>query len=281
MQRLPAGNLIASASLIGGSCKFLQIGRSKVRESGDILIIDPAQILALADGATVMRAAAEQLGMVACAAAARDLGECFRRLPPPRPAGLLLNEERLDDLIGGLEYLLRTFRDEIDARPLFVMTPSGADLYDQAHSIFGDSVDGAFPSSAQDIAEAGRCMAAGRWTAAVMHLMRALETPLSCLAVDAGVAAGANWNKSLNEIESKLRAVSARDHGKAAEQWAAEAAVQFRAIKNAWRNHAMHSRTFYEEERANEIFQSVRALLRHLATRLSEGPVEPALKGDS
>lgn len=280
MQRLPAGNLIASASLIGGSCKYFQIGRSEISRTGKALIVDPAQIMALVDGATVMRAAAEKLGMIACAAAARDLGDCFRRLPLPTPNGLLLDEDRLDDLIGCLEYLLRTFRDEIDARPLFVMTSSAANLYDQAQPLFGVSVDDAFPSSAEDVAEAGRCMAVGRWTAAVMHLMRSLETPLSCLAIEAGVAVGANWNKSLNEIEAKLRAIGARDHGKAAEQWAAEAASQFRAIKNAWRNHAMHGRSFYDEERATEIFDAVRALMRQLATRLAEEPAGPSLKTD-
>lgn len=161
--------------------------------------------------------------MVACSAAARDLGDCFRRLPSPQAAGLLLDEDRLDDLIGGLEYLLRTFRDEIDARPLFAMSQASAELYDQSTPLFGERVEDAFPSAAQDVSEAGRCMAAGRWTAAVMHLMRALETPLALLAADVGVGVGANWNKSLNDMEAHLRAISKRSHGSDAEQWAAEA----------------------------------------------------------
>ena len=277
MHRLPAGNLIASASLIGGSCKFLQLGRSQARLTGDALVLDLEQMKVIFQGAGLMKAAAERLGMVACAAAARDLSDVFQQLPQPTPRGLLLDQRQLDALIGGLEYLLRTFRDELDARPLFVMPAANAALFDQPEALFGDTVDEAFPSSAEDIAEAGRCLAVARWTAAVMHLMRALETPLALLAAHVEVSPGANWNKSLNDIEAKLRTVSKREHGAVEEQWAAEAASQFRAIKNAWRNHAMHGQSFYDEARALEIFEAVRALLRHLSTKLAErnSPGEP------
>lgn len=73
-----------------------------------------------------------------------------------------------------------------------------------------------------------------------------------------------------DEIESKLRAISKSTHGAEDEQWAAEAASHFRAIKNGWRNHAMHGRSFYDEERSTEIFEAVRSLMRNLADRLSE-----------
>lgn len=270
MLRLPAGNLVASASTIGGSCKFLQVGRRQTREQGQQLVVQLDQMDAIIQAATVMRAAANQLGMVACAAAAEDLGRCFKRLPLPVNGYFAFGESQLDDLIGGLEYLLRTFRDEIDARPLFAMSPTNANLYDQPEPLFGRAVDDAFPSSAEDIAEAGRSMAVGRWTGAVMHLMRALETPLSSLAMHVGIADGANWNKQLNEIESKIRGISKSTHSAEEEQWAAEAASHFRAIKNGWRNHAMHGRSFYDEERSTEIFQAVRGLMRHLAGKLSE-----------
>jgi len=60
------------------------------------------------------------------------------------------------------------------------------------------------------------------------------------------------------------------EHGPGEEQWAAHAASHFRAIKNAWRNRAMHGRDFYDQERATEIYEAVRALMRHLAGKLSE-----------
>jgi len=270
MLRLPAGNLIASASALGASCKHLQLGRTETRRTGDALVLDHDQLKVIFEAATLLRAAADQMDMVACAAAARDLGDCFQRLPLPTARGLALAGRSLDDLIAGLEYLLRTFRDEIDARPLFAMPPGSVTFYDQPEPLFGQKVDDSFPLSAEDIAEAGRCFALGRWTAAVMHLMRALESPLSLLAAQVGIAGAVNWNKSLNEIESKLRTISKREHGEAEEQWAAEAASHFRVIKNAWRNHVMHGRVFYDEERATEVLEAVRALMRSLAVKLAE-----------
>lgn len=113
-------------------------------------------------------------------------------------------------------------------------------------------------------------MAVGRWTASVMHLMRALETPLALLAGHVGVSEASNWNKQLNEVEKKLRTISTAEHGTAEEQWAAQAASHFRAIKNAWRNRVMHGRDVYDEERATEIFEAVRALMRQLSGKLAE-----------
>jgi hypothetical protein len=224
----------------------------------------------IVEAAGVLRASADQMDMAVCAAAARDLGDVLERLPLPQPKGLVLGERQLDDLIGGLEYLLRTFRDEIEARSLFVMSGAKAALYDQHEPLFGAAVDDAFPSSSFDISEAGKCLACGRWTAAVMHLMRALEAPLGALAAHVGGSGGANWNKQLNEIESRLRLISKSKDGSDEEQWAAEAASHFRAIKNGWRNRAMHGQETYDEDRATQIYEAVRALLRHLAGRLAE-----------
>lgn len=269
MKRLPAGNLFAATSSLGASCKFLQVGRTRARASSDTVLLSLEQMKSIIQAAGLLRQISGTLGLPVCAAAAADLGRCFESLPAPTASGLALPDAPLSNLINNLEYLLRTFRDEIDARPLFVLTSGAADLYDPANPLFGQAVDDAFPSAAFDVTEAGRCLATGRWTAAVMHLMRALEVPLAALAEHAGIASGTNWNKQLNEIEAKLRQVSRQD-GSDEERWASEAVVQFRAIKNAWRNHAMHGRATYDEEQAMGVFEAVRALMRHLASRLSE-----------
>jgi hypothetical protein len=74
----------------------------------------------------------------------------------------------------------------------------------------------------------------------------------------------------LNQIEVKTREVGKRTHGPVAEQWAAEAATHLRFIKNAWRNHAMHPRQVYDEERAVAIFENSRSFMQHLSENLTE-----------
>lgn len=277
MIRIPAGNLFASASSIGGSCKYLQIAQRQMRETGhDRVVVALGDIGVTIQAATFLKRAADELGFVACSAAAAEFGAVMERFPKPAGDGLQLADAQLTELIASLEYLLKTFRDELEARPMFVMQPGSALLLDQTDPPFGIAVLEAFPSSEVDVGEAARCLAMRRHTACVMHLMRALEVPLQVLAQRCGLAPNANWNTILNQIEAQIRQRREdRDH--VAEQWMAEAATQFRFIKNAWRNHAMHARAGYDDAQAREIYNSVGAFLQQLANHLHEAPsVEPS-----
>ncbi len=83
-----------------------------------------------------------------------------------------------------------------------------------------------------------------------------------------------NWNTAIDQIEKEIRSRSKKTHG---ESWITDdepfytgAAVHFRVVKNAWRNHTMHLRSRYDKEEAQDILNSVGAFIRHLATRLHE-----------
>jgi hypothetical protein len=125
----------------------------------------------------------------------------------------------------------------------------------------------AFPDAIEDLREAGNCRALGRWTASVMHLMRALEVGLTYLASNTGVTHEDNWNSTLNLIEKKLREVRKNIDGRQAEQWAAEAGTHLRFIKNAFRNYAMHPLARYDEDDAVSIFDNTVVFLNHLSKR--------------
>ena len=78
--------------------------------------------------------------------------------------------------------------------------------------LFGIKVFKAFPGANTDIMEAGKCLAFERPTAAVLHLMRALEHPLRTMADALSVPVKDNWNKILTDIQNKVRDVD--DSGK-------------------------------------------------------------------
>jgi hypothetical protein len=42
------------------------------------------------------------------------------------------------------------------------------------------------------------------------------------------------------------------------------------SVKNAWRNPSMHADKVYDPERAEDIYNAVRGLMRHLAEHLDE-----------
>lgn len=203
--------------------------------------------------------------VVSTASAARAFDECLRWFSTDRRYGAV----DLQRVISHGDRVVHAFMDEMRARLVFVMPSKHAEFYDHAFP-FGETVDEAFPSVAFDVAEAAKCRSLSRWTACVMHVMRVLETGLGALADHFGVEANDNWNTVLNQIEAKAREVGKRIHGKEEEQWAAEAGVHLRFIKNAWRNHAMHPLEKYDEERAVAIFDNARSFMQHLAGRLAE-----------
>ena len=186
----------------------------------------------------------------------------FLARPLADPAGL-------DDLSSSCSGVAQQVVDELSVRKLYTLSGRHS-KYLEEPAPFGNKVEDSFPSASFDIEEAAKCRALGRWTASVMHLMRVMEAGLSSLARHYGIAHEANWNQTLNQIEARSREVGKRSHGAEAEQWAAEAATHLRFVKNAWRNHAMHPSEKYDETRAVAIFDSTRAFMAHLATRLSE-----------
>lgn len=174
---------------------------------------------------------------------------------------------------SSLAKIRERLQDELETKSVYLI-PSKSHLQ-EIDGAFGEPVSIAFPSAVYDIVEAGKCLTFSRSTACVMHLMRVLEVGLVALATQLGVdASGDNWNTILNRIEGEIRSRTKESHG---EEWKtkeepfyAEVATHFRFLKNGWRNHAMHARAKYTEEEADEIYLSVRALMRHLSERLSE-----------
>ena len=169
-----------------------------------------------------------------------------------------------------MNQLVWAITDGLSERKVFALSGAHAAYYD-GPALFGDAVENAFPSSSPEISEAGKCRATARWTACVMHLMRALEPALLALQADVGASSPKEqWHQVIDQIEAAIGKIKKHTHGKDDEKWYSEAAIHFKLIKNAWRNYSQHLHERYDEERAVEIFDSTRAFMRHLATRLSE-----------
>jgi len=144
--------------------------------------------------------------------------------------------------------------------------------------LFGKAVADRLPSSILDIEEAGKCMAVGRYTACVFHLMRVMETGVKAFALELGIlgkvkSAQPSWGEVLRLTNEEIQA---KNKGNDL-QWTPEKRGFFEniqadlmTVKNAWRNTTMHVENSYDEERAEDIFNSVKAFMRHLAKHLDE-----------
>lgn len=145
--------------------------------------------------------------------------------------------------------------------------------YISADTWIGSDVTAKFPSISLEAEEASKCHALGRNTACVFHLMRILELGLNSLARSLGVSfERRNWENIISDIESQIKKIGPTrgPSWKDEEQFYAGAALQFRYFKNAWRNHVMHIRDVYSQDKSREIMSHVKEFMSHLATRIDE-----------
>jgi hypothetical protein len=218
----------------------------------------------------ILQKSAGELGFTASKAAAdRAMHACMTFLRPKSS----YDEWELQNLIDPILGLITVYRDEMEGQKVMVLPSKAAEQYAAPEAAFGSASISAFPSIEDDVREAVRCLALQRSTASVFHCMRIMEVGLEALSRELNVAIATNWNNALNLVEKEIRSRSTATHGsgwKNDEAFYSEAATHFRVVKNAWRNHTMHKRERFDEERARGILQSTAEFMRHLATRLSE-----------
>ncbi len=165
-------------------------------------------------------------------------------------------------------------REEMSTRTFLHIDPENI-KYFEAKELFGADVESKFHSIWFDVREAGKCLALDRWTACVFHLMRVMEGGLRVVAKKLGIDLTANrsWDAMLKKIKSEAEELHPRD------EWTdfyAEVVAKGYAVKDAWRNPAMHVGEKYTQEEADDIFRAVRGFMRHLQQSSASKTLEKA-----
>jgi hypothetical protein len=151
----------------------------------------------------------------------------------------------------------------------FMYIPSNMIHYYSDKNLFGEEVENKLPSVSSDIAESGRCLALGRFTACVLHLMRVTETGARSFGTSLGLVLNPRdgMDAVLQQANHRIQALPTStpqemDHRSACEQLHAS----LHAVRIAWRNPTMHGidRSYIEEE-AREIWDCSKAFMRRLA----------------
>lgn len=172
-------------------------------------------------------------------------------------------------LSSAIHELRLRMEDELKARLLLIVdNPSQPYIVDPVKE-FGEFIR-KFSVAVFDVEEAGKSYALGRYTASVFHLQRVVETGLKALAVKLGKSFDRNsWESHLKDIERELEARYGAAPPRDEEgMFYAEAASQIGHVKHAWRNPTMHVDKTYIPEVALDIWNAVKAFMRHLSTRL-------------
>lgn len=153
-----------------------------------------------------------------------------------------------------------------------------------SEDLFGSEVATAFPSIKLDLKEAGSCLALGRNTAAIFHLMRVAEIGLWELGRDRQIALAQSgkiqfteWGLIIREIEESVKKIQQWPNSvtkEEAHKFYNYAVVDIRSFNDGWRRHAAHARpnmpaTSPEEARA--LWGHVERFMKTLAGKISEG----------
>jgi hypothetical protein len=147
--------------------------------------------------------------------------------------------------------------------------------------LFGPVVKKVFPLGADDIRDAGNCMAAECSTAAVFHLMRVAEHGLRKLAQRVRVKLThsgkahpiefADWDKVITGIKNEIAKARGLFPGpKRQEKLEAysDAADHCLYMKEIWRNNVSHTRKPYSDTEAMGVLERVRDFMQFLAVKL-------------
>jgi hypothetical protein len=176
-----------------------------------------------------------------------------------------------------LDIIQETLRRELSLIHLFVLESGNEKYFAPKEPLFGSDFEMKFPSAMYEVDEAGKCLALGRPTACVFHLMRVMEIGVRavarCLKIPDPIKPGdRNWGEILRrtkeamDFRTKTGAWTSPKH----KEFFETAYVSLDAVRAAWRNTTMHVENKYASDEAEHILLSVRVFMKTLSSQMDE-----------
>lgn len=268
MLQLNAGKLIADFNMVASFAQTMLITGAQ----GHGVAVPKTALVELQVCALGVSEQCDAVGLIVSAGAARDLAEWVSKavaapenpqmpgmIPIPFDIGARIQAHAVE--------VQTTLKREASTRNFLSVPALMVRFYEPSEPLFGAAVEAKFPNMSEDIAEAGKCLALERSTAAVFHLMRIMELAVRKLGDELGITLvdEKNWQNILDEVN---KAIKCLDHKLQRTKDLAGASSHLYAVKVAWRNEVMHPKQTYTPEQALAIFESARVFVAELATLL-------------
>jgi hypothetical protein len=179
---------------------------------------------------------------------------------------LRISQTEITDLERNVDYLVMCFHDQLNAKHGLFLTNEEARLYQPNEPLFGKDVFDKFNDSARDISESGKCLALGRNTACVFHLMLAMERALRAMAAKIGANVHDKhgnfdrWSVIVGNVKAAIPTLP-KDKQDA---WT-EAHNLLWGVGKVWRNETMHPAEAYTDQEARDVFGAVKVFMSRLA----------------
>jgi hypothetical protein len=255
MLRFHAEKFVALSNSLGKMAVFISSTRPHAHSFND----DSQKFL------SELFAPLEELGLEMCKMKAQQV---LKAIKSPSPD--------MDLVLADFEELHNRIFDELKLQ-MFFSIPAAKSAYFENAAPFGDEVFDSFPDAIRDIEEASKCFAVGRHTACVMHLQRALEVVVRSFGVMLGakLSDNTNWGVLLNSTRDAIQKRNSSNSwgSKEEKEFCEHVQPMLYSIKQSWRNTSMHVDRSYDEAEAEDIFNSVKGFMRHMAKHLNQDGV--------
>jgi hypothetical protein len=205
--------------------------------------------------AGIVRGFAEQLELKATR---RQVGTLYRLSFDKAPLAAFLQEVR---------QLEARLKEELMDKAFYLVPQELETLWHELEP-FGPKVSTRFKAGASEIREATNCLALGRSTACVFHLMRAMEVAVRHLGKRLGMTIAPNdtWRKITGNMDAKIKPMKeTTDLQKRKKNAWEEARVNLHHLGSVWRNNTMHPAKSYTPAQARVVFEATRVAMTSLA----------------
>lgn len=175
-------------------------------------------------------------------------------------------------LIHDVDDLRGRILDQMGSIYFLTLSPGEKDYFDPPQPLFGQEFAAVFPSALFDLDEGAKCLAVGRYTSCVFHLMRIMEIGVQQLGQKVNITINPKdetWHQILLHVNKAINQlpIGTATEKKIKAEFAA-CSAHLGSVRIAWRNEVMHPKATYTEEEAKEIFAHVRTFMRELAKLL-------------
>jgi hypothetical protein len=199
----------------------------------------------------------------------RDVGLVASSYALERIAESIARKIDISILATDIRFFNETVAREMQDNPLFIIHPAFVKYNASPEALFSEKILKEFPVIRDEVEDAARCIAFGRGTSSVFHLMRIMEAGLKILAKSLGIPYAPSWEAYLKQIGSKIDAPHKTKgiRWKRDEPFFRDILGDLHNVKIAWRNPTMHIVRRYTPDEADEVFRAVRTFMGRIATR--------------
>jgi hypothetical protein len=176
MFELPIGQLLASFQIVTSHAQSVIYARGNHKG----VIYPPEEFAAFRASLENFRECCVPIGLLVTREMAGNVLKCLEAGKVDKGRRVFDGSE-LRDLDASLQALSAVILHESKTRVALTIPPEKLELFEQKEPLFGKDVAEKFNSAVFDIRESGKCLALGRATACVFHLMHVLEFALQAI----------------------------------------------------------------------------------------------------